>query len=66
LDQLRSSLTDEYSRGKLNEKHYENLKNETSLLYEKIFRKRLDDALNNNGNNATNKKTPKSNGSNKK
>jgi YVTN family beta-propeller protein len=48
LDKLRQSIVNGYSTGNLNEKHYENLKDETSILYDKIFRKRLDDALNNN------------------
>jgi hypothetical protein len=50
LDQLRGNIIDAYSRGNLNEKHYENLKNETSVYYEKIFRRRIDDALNNSNN----------------
>ena len=41
LNRLRSSILDAYSKGKINEKHYESLKNETSILYEKIFRNRL-------------------------
>ena len=40
LDQLRGNIIDAYSRGNLNEKHYENLKNETSVHYEKIFRRK--------------------------
>ncbi|HKG71862.1 MAG TPA: hypothetical protein VKA87_08175 [Nitrososphaeraceae archaeon] len=41
LDQVRGNIIDAYSRGNLNEKHYENLKNETSVHYEKIFRRRI-------------------------
>jgi YVTN family beta-propeller protein len=55
LNRLRSSILDAYSKGKINEKHYESLKNETSILYEKIFRNRINDSLNNN--NPSNKKT---------
>jgi YVTN family beta-propeller protein len=55
LDRLRSNIVDAYSKGQINEKHYESLKNETSILYEKIFRRRLDDALNND-NDPANKK----------
>ena len=55
LDQLRGNIIDAYSRGNLNEKHNENLKNEMSVHYEKIFRRRIDDALN-NSNNYTSKK----------
>jgi YVTN family beta-propeller protein len=46
LEELRSSIVGAYSEGKLNEKHYKNLRNEMSVLYEKIFRKRIDDAVN--------------------
>ena len=56
LNRLRSSILDAYSKGKINEKHYESLKNETSILYEKIFRNRINDSLN-NYNNPSNKKT---------
>jgi YVTN family beta-propeller protein len=56
LDKLRGNIVDAYSEGKINEKHYENLKNEISVLYEKIFRKRLNDTLKNNDNNPANKK----------
>jgi hypothetical protein len=55
LNRLRSRILDAYSKGKINEKHYESLKNETSILYEKIFRNRINDSLNNN--NPSNKKT---------
>jgi hypothetical protein len=57
LDLLRSNIIDAYSKGKLNEKHYESLKNETSVLYDKIFRKRIDDEILNNNNNPSNRKT---------
>ncbi len=33
---------DAYSKGKINEKHYESLRNEISTLYEEIFRKKID------------------------
>jgi hypothetical protein len=55
LDQLRGNIIDAYSRGNLNEKDYENLKNETSVHYEKIFRRRIDDALNNSNNYSSKK-----------
>ncbi|HEX5978529.1 MAG TPA: YncE family protein, partial [Nitrososphaeraceae archaeon] len=54
LDRLRSNIVDAYSKGKLNEKHYDSLRNETSILYDKIFRKRIDDALNNNNDPSNN------------
>ncbi|HEU5120420.1 MAG TPA: YncE family protein, partial [Candidatus Nitrosocosmicus sp.] len=41
LDNLRIDLTDSYSKGKVNEKHYERLNSEISIMYEKIFRKRI-------------------------
>jgi hypothetical protein len=46
IDRLRTNILDTYSNGKLNEKHYESLMDEISILYEKIFRKRVDDSLN--------------------
>jgi YVTN family beta-propeller protein len=55
VNRLRSDIVDEYSKGKLNEKHYENLRNEISILYKEILRKRID-ALN-NSNDLANKKT---------
>lgn len=55
MDQLRGNIIDAYSRGNLNEKHYENLKNEMSVHCEKIFRRRIDDALNNSYNYSSKK-----------
>ncbi len=43
LNLLRNSILNAYSEGKLNEKHYESLKNETSILYTKIYRNRIND-----------------------
>ena len=40
LDKLKTDITDVYSKGKINEKHYERLNNEISISYEEIFRKR--------------------------
>ncbi len=56
LNRLRSSILNAYSEGNLIEKHYESLKNETTLLYEKIFRNRINDSLNND-NYPVNKKS---------
>ena len=56
LNRLRSSILNAYSDGNLIEKHYESLKNETTLLYEKIFRNRINDSLNND-NYPVNKKS---------
>jgi hypothetical protein len=51
LDQLRRNVIDAYSEGKINEKHYESLRNEISILYEEIFRKKIDLLDNNPSNN---------------
>ncbi len=43
---------DAYSIGKINELHYNNLKNEISILYEEMFKKRIESlntAINQNG-----------------
>jgi YVTN family beta-propeller protein len=48
LNQLTRNVADAYSKGKINEKHYESLRNEISVLYERIFRKKIDDLLSNN------------------
>lgn len=59
LNRLRNSILDVYSEGKINEKHYESWKNETSILYEKIFRNRINDSLINNNYLSNNKTTEK-------
>jgi hypothetical protein len=41
LDKLRANIVDTYSKGKLNEKYYGSLKDEISILYERIFRKMI-------------------------
>jgi hypothetical protein len=41
LDKLKNDITDAYSKGKLNEKHYESLEKEISITYEEIFEKIL-------------------------
>jgi YVTN family beta-propeller protein len=46
LNNLRDNVTDEYTRGKINNEYYTNLKKEISVLYEEIFKKRID-SLNN-------------------
>jgi YVTN family beta-propeller protein len=50
LDQISGNIADAYSRGKINKERYETLKDETSVIYEKIFRKNLGDFLNSNNN----------------
>jgi YVTN family beta-propeller protein len=51
LNRLRSNILDAYSEGKINEKHYESLKDEISILYEKIFRNRIVSLGNDNPSN---------------
>jgi hypothetical protein len=48
LARIRNEVEYAFSKGKINEKHYDNLKNEISLCYDKIFRKRIKDSSNNN------------------
>lgn len=45
LDNLRSHAANEYSKGKINEKNYESLGNEMSVLYDRIFTKEIDALL---------------------
>ena len=42
LDELNRNIGDVYIRGKITDQHYTNLKNEISLLYEEIYKKRID------------------------
>ena len=42
LNRLRSSILGAYSEGKLNEKHYINLVNNISMLYQEVFKKEID------------------------
>jgi hypothetical protein len=46
LNRLSSNIADAYSKGRINEKHNESLINEILMLYEKIFRERVEDLLN--------------------
>jgi hypothetical protein len=48
LDRLKRGITDAYSKGKITDQHYNNLKNETSTLYEEIYKNKIDSSLNNN------------------
>ena len=41
LDNLKSRISDAYSKGKINSEHYSNLKDEISVLYQDIFKKRI-------------------------
>jgi hypothetical protein len=42
LNSLNNSISNAYSEGKINNEPFINLKNETSVLYYEIFRKRID------------------------
>jgi YVTN family beta-propeller protein len=48
LDKLKIDITDAHSKGKINELHYNNFKNEISVLYEEIFKKRIKSLSSNN------------------
>ena len=41
LDKLKNDISNDYAKGKISDKQYENTKNEISILYEKIFRKMI-------------------------
>lgn len=41
LEKLRDRISDAYSKGKINSEHYSNLKDEISILYQEIFKKRI-------------------------
>ena len=42
MDKLKTDLTYTYSKGKINEQQYTNLKNEISILYYEIYRKKIE------------------------
>jgi hypothetical protein len=42
LDKLRNSITDEYTRGKINKEQSDKLIDETSISYHEIFRREID------------------------
>jgi hypothetical protein len=46
LKEKIESISDAYSKGKINSEHYSNLKDEISVLYQEIFKKRIQ-SLNN-------------------
>ena len=45
LDQLKIDLGNDYSRGMVSDSQYKNMINETSELYQEIYKKKID-ALN--------------------
>ena len=42
LDKLKNEISDSYIKGKLNQFHYSNLKDEISMLYQEVFMRRID------------------------
>jgi hypothetical protein len=42
LDTLKTAIKDAYARGKISDLQYSNLKNEISILYEKIYKNKID------------------------
>jgi YVTN family beta-propeller protein len=42
LDEIKNDITDAYAEGKITEQHYNNLKDETSILYERAYKSKID------------------------
>ena len=42
LNMINKNIINAYSEGKINNEQYTNLKNEISVIYEKIYKKRID------------------------
>ena len=42
LNKLNNAILDAYSEGKINNEQFSNLKNEISVLYEEMYKKRID------------------------
>jgi YVTN family beta-propeller protein len=42
LDKLKDVIMDDYINGNISEQHYNNLNNKTSVLYEEIYKKKID------------------------
>jgi len=42
LNKIKTDMSDAYAKGKISDAHYQNLKNEISVLYEEILKKRID------------------------
>jgi hypothetical protein len=53
LDKLNVDIADSYSKGNINEKHYERLNNEISILYDKIFRRNIESLMKSTKGNIT-------------
>jgi hypothetical protein len=50
LDNLKDDVIDDYAKGKISERYYDNLNNTISILYEEIYTKKID-SLNGKDNN---------------
>jgi uncharacterized membrane protein len=42
LDKLKDDIMDDYANGNISEQHYNNLNNKISVLYEEIYKKKID------------------------
>jgi YVTN family beta-propeller protein len=42
LDKLKDDIMDDYANGNISEQHYTNLNNKVSVLYEEIYKKKID------------------------
>ena len=42
LDKLKDDIMDDYANGNMTEQHYNNLNNKASVLYEEIYKKKID------------------------
>ena len=42
LDKLKDDIMDDYANGNISEQHYNNLNNKVSVLYEEIYKKKID------------------------
>lgn len=50
LNKLKNEISDSFSKGKLSQFHYSNLKDEISILYQEIFMKKIDSMYDDNDN----------------
>jgi DNA-binding beta-propeller fold protein YncE len=51
LNKLKDEISDSFSKGKISQFHYSNLKDEISILYQEIFMKKIDSLDDDNGMN---------------
>jgi YVTN family beta-propeller protein len=50
LDELKDDIMEDYAKGNINEHHYNNLNNTISILYEEIYKKKIDSLNGKNSN----------------